>query len=330
MVLIITNKQDGHIGLVTNYLDENKSEENHDPVKWVRINIEDFSTNVRIVIRPGYEESTIEILDSGLQFKISDISSVWYRKPAPLDLSQFKMPQAGIEYVEAEITELILGLYALLSHKTWINNPFTSRLSHRKLLQLQVAKSIGFRIPQTLVANDEDSVMSFAESLNWNLAIKSLGAVAVTSHEPNGQKQFGIWTRRINKEELVAVRSKIKCAPTLYQEYINKQYELRVTCVGREIFGCRINSQSNPDTVEDMRFNVRSLEHQVFDCSPIEEILHAYLDYFNINFGCFDIAVDENGQFVFFECNPNGQWLWIEQLTGMKISEAIANLLIGK
>jgi hypothetical protein len=29
------------------------------------------------------------------------------------------------------------------------------------------------------------------------------------------------------------------------------------------------------------------------------------------------------------EINSNGQWLWIEELTGMKISDAIAQLLIA-
>ncbi|MFA5933956.1 MAG: hypothetical protein WC795_01915 [Candidatus Paceibacterota bacterium] len=247
-----------------------------------------------------------------------------------VNLSHFKMEQAGIEYVEAEITEFILGLYALLNEKIWINNPFSTRISHRKLLQLQVAKNIGFKIPQTLISNDEQAVLSFAESLNWDIAIKSLGAISVTTHEQDRQKQFGIFTRRIIKDELLAVKNKIKYSPTLYQQYIKKKFELRITCVGKEVFGCRIDSQENPETSEDMRFNVRSLKHQQFDCTPIKKMLQEYLDYFKINFGCFDIAVDENDNYIFFECNPNGQWLWIEQLTGMKISESIANLLTNE
>ena len=48
---------------------------------------------------------------------------------------------------------------------------------------------------------------------------------------------------------------------------------------------------------------------------------------FGLNFGCFDIAVTPSGEFVFFECNPNGQWLWIEEFTGAPIGKAIAELL---
>ena len=320
MVLIITNKKDGHIGFVTKYFDDKK-------LDWFRINTEDFATNLKVTISPNSEESLIEILDSRKCFHINDITSVWYRKPEGVNLTNFKMDKAGIEYVEAEITEILFGLYALLNNKVWINNPFTTRISHRKLLQLQVAKDIGFKIPKTLISNDEETVLLFAEALNWDVVIKSLGAICVTTQDQDKQKQFGIWTRRINKEELIAVKNKIKYSPTLYQQYIKKKFELRITCVDREIFGCRIDSQENTETSEDMRFNIRSLKHQPFDCTPIAKFLHDYLDYFKLNFGCFDIAVDENDNFVFFECNPNGQWLWIEQLTGMKISEAIANLL---
>ena len=40
--------------------------------------------------------------------------------------------------------------------------------------------------------------------------------------------------------------------------------------------------------------------------------------------GYFDFARPEEGPPVFFECNTNAQWYWIEQITGHPISEAIA------
>jgi len=39
--------------------------------------------------------------------------------------------------------------------------------------------------------------------------------------------------------------------------------------------------------------------------------------------------VSHEGEHVFFECNPNGQWLWIEELTGAQIGKAIAELLLS-
>ena len=47
-----------------------------------------------------------------------------------------------------------------------------------------------------------------------------------------------------------------------------------------------------------------------------------------LNFGCFDFIVTPSGEYVFLECNPNGQWLWVELETGLPISQAIAEFLI--
>lgn len=343
MILIITNKQDGHIASVTKYFDENKtygySEKNgkrlkafefEKPIEWIRLNTEDFANNIVMNIVPELGEGVISILDSGKKFKISDVKSVWYRKPEPININHFELEKAGLDYVEAEFNETIMGLYSLLRKSNWINDPFKTRLSHRKLLQLKVAQQVGFKTPGTLISNDTESVMDFGRKYSWDLAIKSLGAISVTAQESNNtQLQYGIFTRRINKDELIAVKDKIKFMPTQYQEYIKKKFELRITCVDKEVFACKINSQSDPLTAEDMRFNIRNANHETFDCSQIHDKLLSYLDYFGLNFGCFDIAVDEHDNYVFFECNPNGQWLWVEQLTGLKISRAIANLLIN-
>jgi hypothetical protein len=48
---------------------------------------------------------------------------------------------------------------------------------------------------------------------------------------------------------------------------------------------------------------------------------------FGLNFGCFDIGITKSGEPVFFECNPNGQWQWVENLTGLPIGKAIADEL---
>ncbi len=46
-----------------------------------------------------------------------------------------------------------------------------------------------------------------------------------------------------------------------------------------------------------------------------------------LEFGVFDLIRTPNDEFVFLEVNPNGKWLWIEDLTGMNISKDIAKYL---
>ncbi len=46
-----------------------------------------------------------------------------------------------------------------------------------------------------------------------------------------------------------------------------------------------------------------------------------------INFGAIDMILTPEGEYVFLEVNPNGQWGWIEKLTGMPISQVIDDVV---
>jgi glutathione synthase/RimK-type ligase-like ATP-grasp enzyme len=51
------------------------------------------------------------------------------------------------------------------------------------------------------------------------------------------------------------------------------------------------------------------------------------VDRLGLCFGAIDLALTPDGRYVFFEVNPNGQYLWIELATGLPISDAICDLL---
>ena len=44
----------------------------------------------------------------------------------------------------------------------------------------------------------------------------------------------------------------------------------------------------------------------------------------------FDLIADKKGNFVFLECNPNGEWAWVEDCTKMPMTNALIDLLINK
>jgi glutathione synthase/RimK-type ligase-like ATP-grasp enzyme len=318
LILVITSKRDGHIHSVTRHFDAAR-------LPWVRINTEDFARNIELNIEPAAGIGSIWVRDSNRSFDLDAVNAVWYRKPDPLDLSHFKLDRPSLDYIEAEFNEVLQGIYALCNKAFWINNPLTSRLAHRKMLQLNIAQAVGFKTPPSIITNRIQDALNFAESVNWDIAVKSLGAIVVS----NGPTNYGIFTRRIGKQELLALQDKISYMPTLFQQYIEKEYELRVTCVGEKIYACRIFSQDNDSTREDFRFDARNLRHELCECPEIADKLLNYLRALGLNFGCFDIAYSKSKEFVFFECNPNGQWRWIEELAGAPIGKAIADMLIA-
>lgn len=321
MILIVTSKRDGHIGAVSKHLTAQS-------VPWVRINIEDFATNVEIDVTPAAGSGWLRLRDSGKEIKLQDVGAVWYRKPDPVVVQHFNMDLAALDYVEAEFTEVILGLYALLSRAYWINDPFSTRIAHRKLLQLRTAVEVGFTVPHTLVTNRPEAAVEFAVQIDGDLAIKSLGAISVMQDQVGGALQYGIFTRRVGASELVEFSDKIGNMPTLIQQFIEKDSELRVTCVGEQVFACRIETRAGDLTSDDYRFDTPNLQHTAIECPDLTSRLHAYMKALSLNFGCFDFIVSKTGEIVFLECNCNGQWAWVEDRTGQPIGEAIATQLI--
>ncbi len=51
------------------------------------------------------------------------------------------------------------------------------------------------------------------------------------------------------------------------------------------------------------------------------------MESFGINFASLDMIITPEGEFVFLELNPNGQWLWLEMELGFPLVASLADLL---
>ena len=140
---------------------------------------------------------------------------------------------------------------------------------------------------------------------------------------------WACFAKKVSINDLEKYKSSVKLAPVFLQEYIEKESELRVTIIGKKIFTAKIESQNNKDSIEDFRaVSSYDLVHKEFQLpEKIENKLLAFNEFYNLEFSTFDIIVTPNQEFVFLECNPNGQWLWIEDLTNMPLSLELAKHL---
>jgi glutathione synthase/RimK-type ligase-like ATP-grasp enzyme len=107
--------------------------------------------------------------------------------------------------------------------------------------------------------------------------------------------------------------------------------EIRATIVGNRVFAAEIHSQNSPKTRDDWRRydfdNTPHLPHQL--PLDMEQKCVDLVRHLNLNFGAIDLILTPQGEYVFLEINPNGQWGWIEELTGLPICAAIVDLLVG-
>lgn len=100
------------------------------------------------------------------------------------------------------------------------------------------------------------------------------------------------------------------------------------------VFATRIDSQElAPDKggIDWRQGYGHGMELSTFELpADIASKCTALVEALGLDFGCIDLVVRPDGEYVFLECNPNGQWLWVEIATGQKISEAIADFLIER
>ncbi|HMW02377.1 MAG TPA: ATP-dependent carboxylate-amine ligase, partial [Acidobacteriota bacterium] len=119
-------------------------------------------------------------------------------------------------------------------------------------------------------------------------------------------------------------------APCLFQEYIPKKVELRITVVGRKIFAAEIHSQQSQRSKDDWRrydiANTPYLKHRLPEAIKIK--CQQLVRELGLVFGCIDMIVTPDNRYVFLEINPNGQWGWIEELTQLPICANLAEMLI--
>lgn len=254
----------------------------------------------------------------------TDIKSIWYRRPNRLDSPIVDIVQR--KYAEMETNQFLEGLWsATIDEVFWLSNPVHLERARKKVLQLKIARELGFTIPRTIVTNDPEQVRQFFGSCGGRIVFKAIHHEMLDYED----KSFNIPTTLIGSEHLAKLEL-VKKMPSLFQEFIDKKYELRVTVVGDKIFPVKIDSQAysetsidwrNPDFIQKLKYSPVSLPQEIIDRC------HSMLQILGLEFGAFDFAVDKSGICYFLEVNPNGQWYWLEDLTGVLISDAIVAIL---
>ncbi len=320
-VLILTNSEDGqHSDIVISKILNVGG-------KVFRFDSDRFSSGEVIINFHGANgEMGFAIEDGVNSITDKDIKSVWYRRP-----NRFNFPIQDIiqrNHAEAETKSFLEGLWVVLERKVfWVSEPSHLERARKKILQLDIARRKNMPFPRTLVSNDPGKVLEFYESCNRRMIFKAI------YHEflDYGATSYNIPTTLVTPEHIRKIEL-VKHSPSLFQEFIEKKSELRITVVGDKIFPVRIDSQSNPSTVVDWR-NPEFVSKLGYSKTNIDgrtkKFCREMLQELNLEFGAFDFILGKDGGTYFLEVNPNGQWYWLEESAGVLISDALANTLVN-
>ena len=138
-----------------------------------------------------------------------------------------------------------------------------------------------------------------------------------------------LYSERFSHEELFSSPNAIRACPVFAQEYIEKRYEYRVMIIGHQVLACRIDSQASPMTKTDWRhYDFNNVEHTRVELPlATQEHLIRFMQEVGLNYGAIDLIETPEGDYVFLEVNPCGQWGWIEHFADLQIPQAVANML---
>jgi glutathione synthase/RimK-type ligase-like ATP-grasp enzyme len=185
---------------------------------------------------------------------------------------------------------------------------------------------MGFELPPTLITNDPDEFLDFYNQHNGNIISKLLG-IAFTKHI--GAK-FNRYTEVVSKRN-VGYAETVRYCPSIFQAYVPKKVELRITVIGEQVFAAEIHSQESHHTRYDWRrYDLYQTPHLPHDLpAEVRQLCVELTRKLGLCYGAIDMILTPDGRYVFIEINPNGQYLWIELLTELPITEALCDLLIA-
>ena len=213
------------------------------------------------------------------------------------------------------------GIYKILNNAYWISPVYAIREAENKIFQLEIAKKLGFDIPQSIISNNPTQVNDFV-SANNSCIIKPIKS-GLIEDEAN---QKVVFTSTLNKKWIS--KKELATCPAYLQNNIKKQKDIRVTVVGCKVFAMSIDSQCEEEAQTDWRKSSKILKYEAIEIpKDIQNKCITLLRELNLNFGAIDFILNSVGQYIFLEINPNGQWGWVEQQVGYDISGEIANLL---
>ncbi len=259
-----------------------------------------------------------------------EIRSVLYWRPSLPEEIKREMQGSTLDFYKAEWSTFIRGIYLSLNDCFWVNPYPQNIIYEEKAYQLKLAQEIGFSIPKSFLTTSLKEAYNYFENINNKIVYKPFSQVTWEKKGKNNQKElYLLYSNVISKQELKSSED-LYATPNIFQSYVPKKIELRITCVGNAVMACEIHSQKSKISKHDWRkYDFDSTPYLKHDLpNEIEELCLKYLRELGLTYGCIDMIITPDDEYVFLELNPNGQYGWIEELAGLPITENISRMLI--
>jgi hypothetical protein len=287
-------------------------------VEIYRFNSEDYPQHIGLELDPLHPEDAHLHIADDRSIAIGRARGIWLRRPQWPVITPEVTDPLDRQLAVRESVASAGGLWRLLESRC-VSAPDALQAARWKLPQLQLAAQLGFSVPETIVTTNLAAAQRFAAA--GPTVIK---AVQDTYARVGTTLMTGM-TERVRPDDLDGVET----APVMLQREVAKLADYRVTVVGRQVFASRITTPAGSP------IDVRATDPTMCDITmtnlpaSVETACLAFVEASGLRFAALDLAEAADSSMWFFECNPNGQWGWIELATGAPMTNALVDLLIN-
>lgn len=289
-------------------------------IPFIRFNQEEFPHRI-VATWTGYPgDGECVIGDEVL--RVEDIISGWFRHPVEQISPDPGNDRTANDFIARESAGFLKGFWEMTPW-FWVNRPSAVYRAESKLAQLATARRLGFRIPATLISNDPAASRTFVSNRS------SIAKTVVSAGLADRDSAYAVYTRAVTAGDLTPDDA-VRAAPVIFQERVPNAFDLRVTVVGNRVFATKISIVNRGNETDWRAVDQCRLHNECYELpGDLAERSIELTRTFFLNYGALDFIVTPEGEHVFLELNPSGQWGWLEAATDEPITDAIVDLLIS-
>ncbi|EAY27014.1 MvdC/MvdD family ATP grasp protein [Microscilla marina] len=285
-----------------------------------------YPAHIQLVSTYVNHQERLKFIYQGHELELTNFDAVWYRRMQVGRTLPVAMTTVHRALAVAEAETALQQILGSWGKQRFVLDPVTHiRYAENKQLQLKIAQKVGLSVPATLVTNSVSEVRAFAQ--NYESVISKMQH-SFSICENNGE-EYQVYSHKWQPQDLRNMEG-LEWSPMTFQEYIPKAYELRVVVVGEQVFCGKIPSQQSVSGRTDWRKD-RQLLGKITPYHLPDSVrlcLLKLMDFFKLNYGAIDLIRTPEGQYVFLEVNPAGEFCWLDEVFDHQIANAIAGVLM--
>lgn len=304
---------------------------NHYDIPYIRLNVDRITDAKYYEILIDFEQNSIFIFDkiNTKYVDLTNIKIVWCRRFIDEIFNKIIASESCLDYnivqfakfQSAEQNQFLKILYEFYPNWLWIDNYKDTNVN--KLKVLKIAKKNNLEIPITYIANSKTQLSHILKKSN-KLITKPL------------YEGIGFFTTDgayVTHTQKVRESKHHQFLPSLFQEEIEKEYEIRIFYIDETLYSMAIFSSKNQKTKTDFRnydlLNPNRYIPYVLPKNVAKKLVNLMKDI-NLSTGSIDMIKDSFGRYIFLEVNPIGQFGMVSKPCNYNLEKLVAQVLIKK